>query len=298
MRVLYLVNKVLADSIEKTKNGEGHDNWLFGMLRLPKYGVETDYLEIEKYFPRAVCTFLRKHVLNMHFVHLPLFPLFFRYDVVFTSTAYSSLILKALLRIKRFKWVILDFNILGTIGEEKTFREKLFAWAVGKCDGIVAIGEQEAEALKKKYPHLATRIVFIQEATDTNFFKPDERVPEKDIVLSVGNFGRDFDVVIEATKDLGVECRIATKLINSEEANKLPVHVTVGLLPHDEMLKAYQEAKIVFIGIAKKRHALRFCRYVCTYRVTLNGESDGCFPYEKYGVVRYGRKKCLFCASV
>lgn len=252
MRVLFLVNKVLADTIEGTKAGKGHDSWLFGMLRLPRYGIETDYLEVEKFIPKKLANFLRKHFLTMHYAHLPLFPLFFRYDIVFTSTAYSSLILKALLRIKSFKWVVLDFNILGTIGEEKTFREKLFAWAIGKSDGIVAIGEQEAEALKVRYPHLKDKIVFIHEATDTEYFKPDERVPEKNVVLSVGNYGRDFDVVIEATKDLDVECRIATKLISEEEIKKLPPHVTVKLYSHDEILQAYREAKIAFIGIAKK----------------------------------------------
>lgn len=252
MRVLYLFNKVLADTIEDTKVGKGHDSWLFGMLRLPKYGIETDYLEIEKIIPKNIATFLRKKILTMHYAHLPLFPLFFKYDVVFTSTAYSSLILKALLGIKKFKWVILDFNILGTIGEKKTVREKLFAWAVGKCDGIVTIGEQEADALKQRYPHLKDSIVFFHEATDTDYFAPDKSVEEKDIVLSVGNYGRDFNVVIEATQGLGVECKIATKLISKEEADTLPKHVSVGQYSHDEMLRLYREAKIVFIGIAKK----------------------------------------------
>ncbi len=75
---------------------------------------------------------------------------------------------------------------------------------------------------------------------------------EKDVVISAGNFGRDFETVIEATKDLGVECRLATKLISPEQAKLLPPHVTVKLYSHAEMLKAYAEAKVAVVAIALK----------------------------------------------
>ncbi len=259
MKVLYLLNKVTGQTIHNLQANSGHDSWLFGMLRLPKYGVETSYLEIEQFISAKLARFLRKHILTMHYAHLPLFPLFFRYDVVFTSTAYGSLILKALLRVKKFKWVILDFNVLGTIGNEKKFRQKIYAWAVSKADGVVTISQAAADAMKKRFPHLAHKIIFLHEATDPNYFKPqpDTRPdisenPEKSIVISVGNFGRDFDTLIEATKDLGVECRLATKLISPERARMLPPHVTVKLYSHAEMLKAYAEAKIAVVGISLK----------------------------------------------
>jgi glycosyltransferase involved in cell wall biosynthesis len=192
----------------------------------------------------------------MHYAHLPLFPLFFKYDIVFTSTAYSSLILKALFGIKKFKWVILDFNVLGTIGEAKTFRQKLYAWAVSKADGVICISEAARDAMRKRFPHLADRIVFMHEATDTNYFKPvggpAREASPQNVVISVGNFGRDFDTLIEATRGLDVELKLATKLVKPEEIKKLPPHVTVKLYSHDEMLKAYAEAKIAVVGIALK----------------------------------------------
>lgn len=250
MRALWLLNKVMAGTIADVEAGRGHDNWLYGMLRIRAHGVQSELLEIEQFIPARVARWLRAHLLTMHYAHLPLFPLFFRYDVVFTSTAYGCLVLKALFRIKRFKWIILDFNLLGTIGEGKQFRQRVFAWAIAHgADGIVAISEAAERALKDRFPHLADRIVFIREATDTEYFKPQEGVAEKDVVLSVGNFGRDFDVVIEATKDLGVECRLATKLISPEKAKTLPPHVTVRLYTHQEMLHNYAESKIAFVGI-------------------------------------------------
>ncbi|MDE2041075.1 MAG: glycosyltransferase family 4 protein [Patescibacteria group bacterium] len=259
MKVLYLFNKVLAKTIEDARRGRGHDSWCFGMLRLPKYGVETDYLEIEQFIPERLAAFLRRHVLTMHYAHLPLFPFFFRYDVVFTSTAYASLILKAVLRVKKFKWIILDFNVLGTIRDGSRFRQRLYAWAVSKADGVVCISEAARDAMRKRFPHMADRIVFLYEATDPAYFKPRPDVPEKDVILSVGNFGRDFETLIEATKDMeNVEVRLATKLLPATRlgggrpnpANTLRPQVTVKLYSHAEMQGNYAEAKIVVVGIS------------------------------------------------
>ncbi len=252
MKVLYLFNKQVFPTIEAFKKGVGHDSWLYGMLRIQKYEIEADYLEIEKFIPLKFAEFLKKHFLTMHYAHLPLFPLFFRYDIVFTSTAYASLILKAILRIKRFKWIVLDFNVLGTIGNGRRLRQKIYAWAVSKADGVVCISEVAASAMKKRFPHLADKIIFLYEATDPNYFKPNPEIIEKDVVISVGNFGRDFETLIEATRGLDVECRLATKLISPEKAKSLPAHVTVRLYSHAEMLQAYAEAKIAVVGIALK----------------------------------------------
>lgn len=254
MKVLHLFNKVLAGTVEDARSGRGHDAWCFGMLRLPKYGIETDYLEIEQFVPAGMARFLRRHFLTMHYAHLPLFPLFFRYDIVFTSTAYASLILKALLGIKSFKWVVLDFNVLGTIGNEKKLRQRLYAWAVGKADGVVCISQAEADAMKRRYPHLASRIIFLHEATDPEYFKPSPgraSATGKASVLSVGNYGRDFETVIEATKGLDVECRLATKLISPKRAD-LPLHVTVGLYSHDQMRKLYDEAALAVVALSSR----------------------------------------------
>lgn len=251
MKVLYLFNKVIAPTVEEAKKGIGHDNWLFGMLRLSKYGIETDFLEIEKYIPQKLARFLRKHILTMHVAHIPLFPLFFKYDVVFSSTAYGCLFLKALFGIKKFKWVILDFNILGTIQERKTLKQKIFFWSIQKgVDGIVAISSAEAEALKIQFPRLKDKIIFLHEALDTDFFKP-QNIPEKNQIISVGNYARDFDTLIEATRDCDLKVLIAGKF-SPEKASKLPSYVRVTQLNHADMLKAYAESKISVISLNTK----------------------------------------------
>jgi glycosyltransferase involved in cell wall biosynthesis len=231
-------------------------NHFYGMYELRDHGFETNYLELEQFLPKKICDFLRRHFLTMHFAHLPLFPLFFRYDVVFSSTGYASLVLKGLLRIKKFKWVILDFNILGTIGKRQTVKQKIFAWAVSKADGIVTISDAEKRGLEAMFPNLAGKVAFIREATDMDLFRPTApdfaAVPlnEDDYILSVGTYGRDFDTLVEAVKGTGIKTIIATK--PSCVAHLLPLqkNVTAEFFKSDRMPALYRNAAAVVIGLA------------------------------------------------
>jgi len=116
-KVLCLFNKVRTEAIEKIAKGEENDNFLFGMLRLGHFGYPAETMEIEQYFSPETCAFLRRRVLNIHFAHLPLLRRIFKYDIVFTSTAFGTLLFWALWPFRKPKWVMFDFNILGIIGE-------------------------------------------------------------------------------------------------------------------------------------------------------------------------------------
>lgn len=255
IKVLYLLNTVRhnTDEIENIEKGKYHDNNFFGMFRLRRRGFETRFLELEQFLPECLTKFLRRYI-TIFWIHLPLFPLFFRYDIIFSSTAYASLLLKAILHLPRPKWVILDFNIDGSIGDAKTLRQKMLRYAVSKADGIITISKAEEITLKEKFPHLKDTIRFMPEGVDTDFFKPDRNLTEENFILSVGyNPDRDFKTVIEATKDLGVPLVLATKPSRVEHLQPLPPHVTVKSFTHDEMQKQYQKAKIVVIGLNLKK---------------------------------------------
>jgi len=252
VKVLFLFNKVRegTSEIENIQAGKGHDNHFFGMFRVRKHGIETDFLELEQYVPRSITNFLRRHVLNIFWIHLPLFPLFLRYDIVISSTAYGSLLLKAMFGLKKPKWIIIDFNISGTIGEAASLRQKVFKYAVSKTDGIIAISKAEEEKLKAMFPHLSNRIRFFHEGVDTNFFKPNESTPEENFILSVGlDPSRDFKTLVEAARGLGVPVKLATKPERVKVLEPLPENVTAQLFPHDEMLKQYAKAKVIVVGL-------------------------------------------------
>lgn len=252
MKILYLYNRVKSGSLEKISSGAENDNHLFGMLRLPKFGVDADYIELEKFFPEKFSLFLRRKILNIHFAHLPLFPLIFVYDIVFTSTAFGCLLIKSLLKmigIKRTKWVIFDFNMAGSIGRRKIFKEKLFYFMNKMADGIITISKDEEQAMQAMFPEKKENISFIHLGTDTDFFKPVEKI-EEDFILSVGRDpGRDFGVLIEAMKDLNIKLKLTARPSQLKKFEPLPDFVSLHDFSTHELVEQYAKAKLVVITL-------------------------------------------------
>lgn len=246
-RTLYLFNNIRTGALEQIEKGEQSDDHFFGMLRLPHYGVEAGYIEIEQYVSPRVARVLRR-ILNIYFVHLVLFWKFFSYDVVFTSTAFGSQFVHALLHIRRPRWVMYDFSILGLIGEGKTLRQKLFRWMVGRADGIVTLCEQEADALKAYFPRMKERIRFVPFGADLSFFKP-QSVQEDHQVFTVGLApDRDYDTLFAATDGLGVSV-VVTRSRTIDERKSLPSYVRAQFFSSRELLLEYVKSKIVVLPL-------------------------------------------------
>ncbi len=264
MKVLYLLNKVRtgSDELERIAQGKANDSHFFGMLRLKKFGIDAEYLEIEQFLPKALCMWIRRHVLNIFWVHILLFPKFFRYDVIFSSTAYGSLFLWAVWPFAKPKWVILDFNIIGTIhgarAGKMTLREKMFKYAVGKASGIIAISEKERDDLRTMFPKNAQNIEFFHEATDTEYFKPDSTVVQESFVLSVGRDpGRDFATLIKAISQSTHQVQtqslvLATKPEALTHLGQLPQNVAFQHFNSQEMQSAYHRAALVVVPLKIK----------------------------------------------
>ncbi|HCC05244.1 TPA: hypothetical protein DEP58_02970 [Patescibacteria group bacterium] len=253
MKVLYLFNSVIhgTEKLEKIAKGVSNDNSFLGMLRLRKHGFETSYIEIEQYVPLWFANFLRKHIFNIWWIHLPLFPFLLRHDVIISSTAYGSLLVKSLLHIKRPKWIMVDFNISGSIGNAETIKQKVFRWTVSKCDGIVAISEAEEKKLKEIFPHLKDNIIFLREGVDSNYFKPMKATEHTDdYILSVGlDPSRDFKTLIEATKNLDIKVKLATKPSMIKEFEPLSKKYFCKKYDIGEMPALFANAKIVVNGL-------------------------------------------------
>ncbi len=247
MKVLYLFNRIKKDEIERVMAGKDHDDHFFGMLRLSKYGIEADYLELEQYLSQFIAKFLRRHVLNIHFVHLPLFPFFFKYDIVFTSTAFGSFFLKTALGIKKPKWVLFDYNLTGLIGERQTLRQKFLHYLVSHADGIVTISKGEESALRALFPD--KKIKFIHLGIDTEFFKPKE-VEEENFILSVGRDpGRDFKTLFESVKDLDIGVKITARPHQLKRLAPIPRNVTIHDFTPEELVLQYAKAKLVVLPL-------------------------------------------------
>ncbi|HAT68016.1 MAG TPA: hypothetical protein DCS20_00135 [Candidatus Yonathbacteria bacterium] len=246
-RTLYLFNNIRTGALEQIKKRDQSDDHFFGMLRLPHYGVEADYIEIEQYVSPRLARALRK-ILNIYFVHLVLFWKFFSYDVIFTSSAFGSQFVHTLFHIRRPRWVMYDFSILGLIGKGKTVRQKLFRFMVGRAGGIITLSEKEAVALKAYFPHMKERIQFIPFGADLSFFKP-QSVSEEHQILTVGLApDRDYDTLFLATDGLGVPVAV-TRSRTIDERKNLPVYVRAQFFSSRELLEEYAKSKIVVLPL-------------------------------------------------
>ncbi|MCX6735919.1 MAG: glycosyltransferase family 4 protein [Candidatus Parcubacteria bacterium] len=247
-KVLCLFNRVREGSLERIAKGEESDNSYFGMLRLAHFGYPAEYLEIEQFFSPAVCKFLRKHLLNIHFVHTPLFRKILSYDIVFTSTAFGTFFLWVLYPFKKPKWVMFDFNLLGIIGEKKTLKQKIFSFLVSRSSGIVTISREGAEEIKKAFPQLKEKTQFIPLGTDTKWFAP-QSIQEKNLIFSPGRDpGRDYKTFFEAVRGIPAQVIITAKPQKLKKYS-LPENVKPSDLTAKEMVDMYAKAKIVVLPL-------------------------------------------------
>jgi glycosyltransferase involved in cell wall biosynthesis len=250
MRVLYLLNRVLSGRIEAVKQGKDNDDHLYGMLRLSKYGIETGYVELEQYLPKRVTDFLRKHVLNIYWVHVPLFFQFFAYDAVITSMSFGSQLLHTLYPFKKPKWIMLDFGLDGLLGEGKTLKQKLLAFIVARASGVVTIDAYEKMKLEKRFPSLQGKIEFIRFAVDTEFFKPHPVSVDEKLIYSPGRDpGRDFKTLFQAIEGLDVRVVLTARPGNIRKLLPLPTAVSNTDLMTEDYVATFAKASIVVIPL-------------------------------------------------
>lgn len=251
-RVLFLYSMPRKEQVERIREGRAHDGQLFGLLRLRSRGFDTEFLELEQLLSPRAATWVRRHLLNIHYCHLPFFFHLFRYDIVYAPMSFGLLFLWALVPFSKPKWVIMDFNLIGSFAQRRTVREKVLFWMIGRVNGIVTINEKERTDLIRVYPHLKDRIVFLREGVDTEFFKPRPEIAEEPLVLSVGKHPlRDYATLIEATRGLPVNVVCATKP-EFLAGMDVPSNVSVRYFEHDELMKKYAAAQVVVIGLNLK----------------------------------------------
>lgn len=246
--VVYLFNGSRQGILEKIKLGEYPHTGFWGMSRLEKYGVDATYLELEQFYPGRVCKWMRRH-LPIYFIHLPLFFKLFSFDIVYTSSAFGTQLVRSLWPGRKPLWVMQDFSITGILGTEKTFKQKLFRFMVRRSAGIVTVGKREAELLKSRFPEMADRIRYITFGTDLSFFTP-QQVPEEGHVIAVGfDPDRDWKTLVEASQGLSARVIIATRPQRVAHLLPLPPNVELKTFTPLELVQAYAKASVVVVPL-------------------------------------------------
>ncbi len=248
MKVLYLFSGSRDGLLEKIKKGEAHGNGFWGMLELPRFGIEADYIEIEQTYPKSAAKFIRKH-LNNYAIHLPLLWKFFSYDVVFTSSAFASQLFFAMFSPKKPLWIMHDFSIKGLLGEERTLRQKIFRFMVMRAAGVVTLSLDEKEFLEKRFPHLRGKVEFIPFGIDLGFFKPQGEREERQ-VLAVGfDPDRDWKTLVEAVKGLDIPVVLATRESRIAKLRPLPENVSVRQFSPRDLVREYDRSALVVVPL-------------------------------------------------
>lgn len=249
LKVLYLFTGYRTPHLAKVQSGEEQGNGFWGMLRLHKFGVDASHLELEDIVPVGVAAFLRKHVFSVYWVHLPLYPKFFSYDIVFTSTGYGTQLIHALLACKKPKWVMHDFSIIGLLGKETSIFQRIFAWMVSRSAGIVTLCTDEAEKLKVRFPHLKKHIAFIPYGVDLAYFKPLHSAQVRELFVPGRDPDRDYSTLFAASEGLGATVVVTTHASRLAKFNPLPSFVRHTTLSVQELRAAYDQAAAVVIPL-------------------------------------------------
>jgi glycosyltransferase involved in cell wall biosynthesis len=248
LKVAYLFTGYRTPHLKKVERGEEQGNGFWGMLRLHSFGIDASYVELEQFFPLVVSKFLRRHI-NVNWIHLPTYVAFFSYDIIFSSTGYGTQFVHTLLRVRRPRWVMHDFSIMGMLGQEKTLRQKVFAWMVARCAGIVTISKKEKELLEARFPNMRGRIEFIPYGVDLDYFKPRGKVGEGAIFSPGRDPDRDLKTLFAATEGLGKEVVITTRASRLEKLKPLPHHIVHKNFSVPELRQMYDDASIVVIPL-------------------------------------------------
>jgi glycosyltransferase involved in cell wall biosynthesis len=248
MKVAYLFTSYRGEAVEKARRGEDHGNGFWGMLRLAKFGVEASYLEPEQFYSKNISLMIRR-MFGVYWLHLSVFLSFFKYDVIFTSTAFGTQFVYTLLHFRRPRWVMHDFSIMGLLGKERTFKQKVMAYIVARCAGIVTLGDGEKTLLEERFPQLKGKVARIAYGVDLNFFKPDNTSQENFIFSPGRDPDRDYATLFAATKDLGLPVVVTTFASRLKKFDPLPSFVQVKDYAIQEYVAAYRRAAIVVIPL-------------------------------------------------
>lgn len=248
MKVLFLFSGSRAGLIEKIDQGEYHGGGFWGMIQLPSFGVSAQYLEVEQVFPGWFASLIRKYI-HIYAIHLTFFWKFFLYDVVFTSGAFFSQLFFTLVSPKRPLWVMHDFSIKSLLGDETTMRQKVFAFMVSRSAGIVTLSQDETTFLKKRFPHMNTKIEMIPFGVDLNFFK-SSGLSVKNQILAVGfDPDRDWKTLLLAVDGLDVDVVLATRPTRVEKFLPLPERVVIKQFSPRELVAEYEKSAVVVIPL-------------------------------------------------
>jgi glycosyltransferase involved in cell wall biosynthesis len=174
-----------------------------------------------------------------------------RYDAILTTGEDIGLPLSALLKPTgaRCTHTMIAHTLFPA--KKKVFFKVLHV--ENRIDAILAYSTSEEQHMTGQLGIEASKVRRIYFHADQQFFRPDGRPTEPDLICAAGQLLRDYDCLIEAVRDLPVRAQIAAgspwidKTLRPTQA--LPTNVTWGKLGRFDLRELYARSALAVVPI-------------------------------------------------
>jgi glycosyltransferase involved in cell wall biosynthesis len=193
--------------LDQWKRQRGPDTLLCGMNHLERFGVQCGFLEARFNGRWGDVVERADHLIRNNIAQqLRAAAVANAYDIVICKDLPTSLILLAL---KRFGVVRTPVVLFDPVITDTTPLPSLLGWALRGADRIAYCATSVRDILTRRFGLGDRKLTFMPFSVDMEFFRPQGGGGGRAIV-SVGSNDRDYEVLIEAARELGAPLCITT----------------------------------------------------------------------------------------
>lgn len=174
-----------------------------------------------------------------------------RYDAVFADRETTGFILAGLLQLRRRKpRLVLIGHILSTPKKQMVARALRVRRAI---DCVIVHSSRQQQIATKALKLRHDQVALVPYQADECFWRPTE-IDAGNRICSVGLEFRDYATLIDAVRDLDVECTVAAASHWSRhqgiQQEDLPANVTVGAFNYMSLRDLYAQSKFVVVPLS------------------------------------------------
>ena len=204
-----------------------------------------------------ITKFIRK-VLNK-LIGFPTIPYYLLYCIWLTITK-KNLVFHFIYGENTYKWLHIfcgkTNKIILTLHQPLEYFQNNKVWLkrIKKVNAIILVGNQELESFKKVTQQ--NNIYFIPHGIRTDFYNPNKDIPKEKMILTVGNWLRDYVFANEVYQKLFERYKELSIYIVSNPINKKFIipHENIHFLNNisdDELKNLYQRCSCLFLPLKR-----------------------------------------------
>jgi glycosyltransferase involved in cell wall biosynthesis len=273
MKIAFINNYSMDKAFSAWKAGAYPGHHLWGTTSFHNYGIETLYLQHEKYkLLNKIGKIIKINYLDQQ---LRMLAVLKNVDLIYAPCGDQNtrlLIILKILRLIKVPIVILVHQPLFSRNKNRSLIEKyLYKYLYSKYDKIIFLSKKLKDEFLNaldlhdegdKYPE-------IDWGADINFYEStvmlrSDKKGRTPVIISAGNTGRDFNILIEAAKRLPYDVRIYCTSFSKPNCSEKHHNVLVDSLTFrydfhspKKLLAEYQKADLIAIPLNNHQTGLQ-----------------------------------------